>query len=187
MPKLGVVICSTRPNRLGLPVAQWFVEKAKAHGGFDVEVVDLKELALPPMDEPVHPVKRQYEHEHTKAFSRAIAPLDAFAFVTPEYNYAMAPALLNALDYLVHEWAYKPATFVSYGGASGGMRAVQMSKLVVTSLRMVAIPEGVFIPFAAKLLHEGRFDPAATQDDAVKRVLDELGKWAGALRVLRAP
>ena len=188
MPKLGIVVTSTRPNRLGLPVARWFADKAKQHGKYEVEVVDLKEVALPPLDEPGHPIRRQYEHEHTKAWSRTVSALDAFVFVTPEYNYGMPPALLNALDYLFAEWQYKPAGFVSYGGVSGGTRSVQMSKQVVTSLKMMAIPEGVFVPFAAKLLDaNGAFDPGATQDEAVKRMLDELLRWTEALKSLRQP
>jgi NAD(P)H-dependent FMN reductase len=187
MPKLGVVVASTRPNRLGLPVAKWFAAKAREHGKFTVEWIDLKEVALPPLDEPNHPKEQKYQHEHTKAWSRTIAAIDAFAFVTPEYNYSMPPALANALDYLLVEWGYKPVGFVSYGGVSGGTRSVQMSKLLVTALRMVAIPEGVFMPFAMRQLDAaGAFAPGDTQDGAVTRMLDELLRWTDALRVLRA-
>jgi NAD(P)H-dependent FMN reductase len=186
MPKLGVIVCSTRPNRVGLSIAHWFVEKAKAHGKFAVELVDLKEVALPQMDEPNHPMKRQYTHDHTKKWSGIVSALDALVWVVPEYNYGMPPALLNALDYLFHEWNFKAAGFVSYGGVSGGTRSVQMSKQVMTSLKLVPIPEGVIIPFAAKLITDGRFDPAATQDEAVTRMLDELVRWNGALQTLRS-
>jgi len=185
MPKLGVVIASTRPNRIGEPVARWFIEKAKQHGKFELEIVDLKEVALPAMDEPHHPMRRQYQHDHTKAFSRTIAALDAFVIVTPEYNYSLAPALLNAIDYLFFEWNYKAAGFVSYGGVSGGTRAVQMSRLVVTTLKIMPVPEGVFIPFVAKQIKDGTFDPGTTQDEAVTKMLDELLRWTDALKALR--
>jgi NAD(P)H-dependent FMN reductase len=187
MPKLGLVVCSTRPNRIGPSIAVWFEAKARAHGKLEPVTVDLKEINLPPMDEPNHPFKRQYQHEHTKAWSKLVESLDAFTFITPEYNYGMAPALLNAFDYVSHEWAYKAACHVSYGGVSGGTRSVQMSKLVITSLKMMPIPEGIFIPFAAKLVTEGRFDPGTTQDEAVTRMLDELVRWTTALEVLRRP
>ena len=52
----------------------------------------------------------------------------------------MPPALLNAIDYLFHEWAYKPAAFVSYGGLSGGTRSQQSAKPVLTSMKMMPIP-----------------------------------------------
>src|SRR5580692_12926759 len=145
MPKLSVIVASTRPNRVGLPIGQWFLGQASAHGGFDVDLVDLKELNLPLLDEPKHPRFRDYQHEHTRRWSALVEASDAFVFVTPEYNFSAPPALLNALDYLFHEWAYKPAGFVSYGGASGGMRSVQMTKLLLTSLKIVPLPEAVSI------------------------------------------
>ena len=97
MPKLAVVIASTRPGRVGWPVGQWFLDRARAHGKFEVELIDLKELNLPHLDEPKHPRLQQYEHAHTKAWSKTVSQTDTFVFVTPEYNYGMPPALLNAL------------------------------------------------------------------------------------------
>lgn len=187
MPKLHIVICSTRPGRGGPKVADWFVGRAHLHGKFDVELVDLATVGLPLYDEPIHPTKRQYVHDHTKAWSASVNSADAFVFVTPEYNYGTPPALVNALDYLYHEWNYKPAGFVSYGGMSGGLRSVQMTKQLVTSLRMMPLPEGVALPFYAKsVTAEGRFEPGTTPDDSVTKMLDELLKWTTALKALRA-
>ena len=145
MPTLSVIICSTRPGRVGPKVAHWFVERARQHAKFDVETVDLKELSLPVFDEPHHPRLKKYEHDHTRSWSRAVEASDAFVFVTPEYNFGMPPSLLNAIDFLFHEWAYKPAAFVSYGGASGGVRSVQMAKQMLGPLKVVSIPESVAI------------------------------------------
>ncbi len=182
---LTVVIASTRPGRAGLPIAQWFVERAKAHGAFEVTVADLKEIALPHLDEPKHPRFGQYEHEHTKRWSATVSAADAFVFVTPEYNYGSPPALLNALDFLFKEWAYKPVGFVSYGGVSAGLRSVQMTKQVVTTLKMMAIPEGVAIPTFSAMLKDGVFSGNEGLEKSIKPVLDELYKWAGALKALR--
>ena len=44
MPSLLVIIASTRPGRVGKPIGDWFVERARDHGGFDVAVADLLEL-----------------------------------------------------------------------------------------------------------------------------------------------
>lgn len=187
MHKLRVVITSTRDQRAGLAVADWFLLRARAHGGFDVGMIDLKDVALPMLDEPNHPMRRQYQHEHTKAWSEMIAAADAFVFVVPEYNYGMPPALLNALDYLYHEWNYKAAGFVSYGGASGGLRSVQMAKPVLTTLKMMPIPEGVSLPFFMKMIGEGgALTPGEHAEKAAALMLDELARWTGALRVLRA-
>ncbi len=186
MSKLHVVTVSTRDGRQGLPVAQWTVERARAHGKFEVEAVDLREVNLPLFDEPEHPRFRRPVHEHTKRWAKKVAEADAFVFVTPEYNYAMPPSLLNALTYLTYEWHYKAAGFVSYGGLSGGTRSVQMAKQVVTTLKMVALPEAVSIPFVAQFLDEHRQIKANdVMEQAQQALLDELARWEAALRPLR--
>lgn len=154
MPKLNVVVASTRPGRIGYPVAQWFVDLAREHGGFDVELVDLAEVNLPLLDEPNHPRLGQYVHDHTKRWSASVDAADAFVFVTPEYNYGMPASLKNAIDYLHTEWQYKPVGFVSYGGISAGTRAVQMTKQVVTTLKMTSAAEAVSIPFVSQFLDD---------------------------------
>jgi NAD(P)H-dependent FMN reductase len=185
MSKLSVVIGSTRPGRVGLPVGQWFFERAKSHGAFDVDLVDLKDRNLPLLDEPKHPRFGEYMHEHTKAWSAIVKASDAFVFVTPEYNYSAAPALLNALDYLFHEWAYKAAGFVSYGGISGGMRSVQMLKQPLSVLKVVSIPEAVTISFYSQLLENGVFRGSEALEKSAVTMLDELQRWTGALAAMR--
>lgn len=185
-PKLHVVIASTRPGRVGLPVGRWFHERAVAHGAFDVELVDLAEIDLPFLDEPKHPRLQQYQHEHTKAWSAKVDAADAFAFVMPEYNYGFNAPLKNALDYLHHEWRFKPVGLVSYGGVSAGTRAAQMVKQVVTTLRMMPLPEAVSIPFVKGFLNdEGEIEANEVMEDAATTMLDELARWTSALRTLR--
>lgn len=187
MPKLNVIIASTRPGRVGLPVGKWFFERAKSHARFDVELTDLKEQSLPLLDEPKHPRLGQYEHAHTKAWSQRVRDSDAFVFVTPEYNFGSPPALLNALDYLYTEWNYKPAGFVSYGGLSGGTRSVQMTKQILTTLKVVPIVEAVAIPFVANQLSEdGSVRPNESLDKAAEVMLNELFRWTAAMASLRA-
>jgi len=185
-PLLEVVVASTRPGRVGLPVALWATERAKSHGAFDVEFVDLLEVNLPMMNEPNHPRFRQYTKAHTKAWSATVDRADAFVFVVPEYNYGCAPAIVNALDYLYHEWCYKPVGFVSYGGVSAGTRGVQMLKQVVTTLKLVPLPEAVSIPFVQQFLEDGALSPNETMEEAINAMLDELARWTTALLPLRA-
>jgi NAD(P)H-dependent FMN reductase len=183
------VIASVREGRVGLPVSEWFIERARQHARFDVTVVDLKEWDLPVFAERYHPRLRQYESDKQKAWSAAVAGLDAFVFVTPEYNYGTAPALLNALDYLYVEWNYKAAAFVSYGGISGGLRAVQMTKQTLGALKMVPIVEAVTIPFVAQAIdrESGAFKATEQHDKAAAAMLDELLRWTTALASLRTP
>ncbi len=186
MAKLTVILASVRDGRAGEAVARWFIDKAKQHGKFEVQLADLKELNLPILDEPHHPRLKKYQHESTKTWSAIVDGSDAFVFVSPEYNYTMPPALLNALDTLYHEWTYKPVGFVSYGGVSGGIRAVQTTKLMVTGFKMMPMVEAVNIPFFAQLMEGGVFKSNETHDKAVGPMLDELLRWANALKVLRA-
>ncbi len=168
-------------------MAAWAVEKARAHGGFDVEVLDLRDIALPMYDEPNHPRLKQYVGEPAKAWSATISALDAFVFVTPEYNHATAPALINALDYLFAEWHYKPVGFISYGGVSGGLRAVQMTKPILAALKMVPVVEAVPLTFYAQMVDKtsGVFSPGDANEKAATLMLDELVRWESALKVLR--
>lgn len=186
LPVLRIIIASTRPGRVGATIADWVIERAREHGGFQVDVTDLAELNLPMMDEPEHPRSQRYTHEHTKAWSRAIAASDAFILVMPEYNYGYTAPLKNALDYLSNEWANKPVGFVSYGGASGGMRAVELLKPVLTALRLYPVGAAVAVQFVAQQLNDQRiFMPNEHQEAALARELDELARVIPVLARLR--
>ena len=189
MHKLQIIVASTRDGRSGHRVGEWFAEQARAHGKFDVEVVDLADVDLPFFDEPRHPRFGQYEHSHTKAWSEIVDRADAYVFVTPEYDYAPPASLVNALQFLVKEWAYKAAGFVSYGGVSAGTRGVQIAKQILTTLKVMPMFESVAIPFFTQHIDKttGAFDPGPTQAQAATVMLDELLKWTTALQPLRAP
>ncbi len=185
-PRLGVVTASTRPGRMGPVVSGWLVQRVREHRGFEVDLIDLAAVSLPFLDEPNHPQVQRYTHEHTRQWSERVNNLDAFVMVVPEYNFGMAPTLLNALNFLFREWAYAPVGFVSYGGVSGGTRGVQMAKQVVTTLKMMPIPESVTLPFAPSLLSaDGQLAPSLAMELAAAAMLDELQRWELALRRLR--
>ena len=186
-PVLRIVIGSTRPGRIGPSVATWIAERAREHGGFDVQVTDLAELNLPLYDEPNHPRLRQYVNQHTKDWSALADASDAFIFVTPEYNHGFNAALKNAIDYLYHEWHHKAAGIVSYGGVSAGTRATQMLKQVLTALKIMPVPEAVNIPFVFQHLDEDkRFKSTELIDASAVAMLDELQRWTESLATLRA-
>lgn len=184
--KLHTIVCSTRPNRVGPHIGRWFDRLAQAHGGFEAELVDLADFNLPLFDEPQHPRFQNYQHDHTKAWAASVAAADAFVFVTPEYNFSPPPSFVNAIDYLLVEWWHKPASFVSYGGASGGLRSAQAAKLLLTAVKIMPIPEMVAIPMVGQHLKEGGFVATDGHEAAAKAALDELARWAEALKGLRA-
>jgi len=179
---LQVIIASTRPGRAGEPIGQWFASQCRRDGRFTVAVTDLAELALPMLDEPHHPRTRQYIHEHTLSWSRTVGAADCFAFVMPEYNHGFSAPLKNAIDYLHEEWARKAAGLVSYGGLSGGTRAAQMLKPVLTCLRMIPVTDQVALANYAQHLRDGRFEPGAGAELACRAMLDELHSMTVALR-----
>jgi len=186
MPTLQIIVASTRPGRVGLPVADWVTARAQAHGAFELDVVDLVELALPFMDEPNHPRLRRYEHQHTKDWSARVQAADAFVFVTPEYNHSYNAPLKNAIDFLHSEWEYKPVGFVSYGGIAAGTRALQALKPVVTVLKMTPVTEAVNVPFVRQFMTDDEvFVPNEVLEQAADAMLAELVRVETALRPLR--
>jgi len=185
MPQLMIVTGSVRPQRVGGAVADWVRAVADADDRFDVDAVDLRELALPFMDEPAHPRKREYTRPHTISWSERVDRADAFVFVTPEYNYSYAPALKNALDFLMHEWWRKPVGVVSYGGVSGGTRGVVALRPVLQALGLVSTGANVEIPYVARQITDGVFAANDRQNAVLSMLLDELTVLHGALAPTR--
>lgn len=183
--KLHVIIGSTRPGRIGLPIGEWFVAFAKENSEFEVTLVDLQEINLPFFDEPNHPRLKQYTKDHTKKWSEIIASADAFVFVTPEYNYSMPAPLVNAIDFLSQEWAEKVAGIVSYGGASSGTRAAQQLKQLLTAVEMMPLSEAVTITGLSRHMVEGKFEPDEHIAKMAETMLKKLAVWSQHLKNLR--
>ena len=180
-----MIVCSTRPGRVGLPVGQWFYQTACAHAAFDVEWVDLAEWNLPFMDEPHHPRLRQYTQEHTKRWSATIEGADAVVFVMPEYNHGYVAPLKNAIDYLLHEWHYKPVGFVTYGGVVAGTRAMQLLLPVLVELRMTPCVASVNIAGISQLVKDGEFHATDATERSAQAMLAELVRMEAVLRDAR--
>jgi NAD(P)H-dependent FMN reductase len=185
MPRILIVVASTRPGRAGKPVADWFVDLARADSGSEIDVADLADLALPFLDEPAHPMKREYLHEHTRRWSERVERADGYIFVMPEYNFGYSAPLKNALDYLYWEWQYKPVGFVGYGGIAGGTRAVQMIKQVVTTLKMFPVKESVIIQFVGERVAQGVFRSDEGLDGMAHTMLGEVDRLAEAMTPMR--
>lgn len=186
MQKLKIITSTVREGSKGIILAKWLTEKAKSLGQYEVELLDLAEINLPLMDEPHHPRMQDYKYEHTKAWSRKIEEGDAFVIVLAEYNFGMPAAIKNAIDYLHNEWTYKPIAFFSYGGISGGLRATQMMKQVVTTLNMMPIAQQVNIPFFSEFINEENvFVPNEIVDTSAEGMLKELEKWSKVMETMR--
>jgi NAD(P)H-dependent FMN reductase len=186
MYKVKVISSSVRPGRKGPVIAKWITDVAQQHG-FEAELLDLGEINLPLMNEAVHPRLKQYEHEHTKQWSAKIEEADAFIFVTAEYDYSYPAPLKNALEYLVHEWAYKPAGIVSYSiGPFAGVRALANLKPDLLSLKIIGLAEAVSIPAYNQFLNENdEFVPNELLINSAVLMFKELARWTKGLKAIK--
>lgn len=163
--RLVVIVGSTRQGRFGPTVAAWFAGHARGRADLTVEVVDLAE------GEPDGGI---------------LTAADMFVVVTPEYNHSFPGPLKTAIDRYVTPWQAKPVGFVSYGGISGGLRAVEHLRQVFAELHAVTVRETVSFVWAP-----GRFDAGGSPIDpgpcgaAADRLLDQLAWWGRALAAAR--
>lgn len=185
--KINIIVGSTRPNRFGITAASWFNDLAQnSHlDGVDFELIDLAEINLPLLDEPVSASQHQYANQHTKDWSAKIAEADGYIFVTPEYNHSYPASLKNAIDYLYQEWNYKPAAFVSYGAGQGGSRAIEHLRGVAAQIKMFDLPEFVSIPNYWTQMTDQGFQATDSQIAEAQAVLHSIAFWSAEMKASR--
>lgn len=184
MTKIAIIIGSTRPSRVGGAVGQWAYDIARKRTDAQFELIDLKEVNLPLLDEPVPPSMGQYSKPHTKAWAARIAPCDGFVFVTPEYNHGTCGALKNAIDFLYAEWNNKAAGFVGYGSA-GGARAVESLRLVMGELMVADVRKQVMLSLFTDFENMSQFKPRPQHEQSLNEMLDQVIAWSVALKTVR--
>lgn len=170
MIALGVIVGSVRDGRFGPVVADWFVGQAKQRDDMSVDVIDLADTPIPSAE-----------------LAARIGSADAFVVVTPEYNHGYPGPLKTAIDSVGREWRAKPVGFVSYGGISGGLRAVEQLRAVFAELHTVTVRETVsFHGARARFDEHGAPREPAAVNTAATALLNQLAWWAHALRQARA-
>ncbi|MFG2606233.1 NADPH-dependent FMN reductase [Streptomyces sp. NPDC048514] len=182
--RLAVLVGSGRPGRSGTAVARWFAAEARRCDGLETDVVDLAEHPLPAEPVPAPPP------EVCEVLARLTPRLDRadmFVVVTPEYNRSFPATLKTAIDWHDSEWQAKPVGFVSYGGRSGGLRAVEQLHQVFGELHAVPVRDTVSFHGVGQLFDaDGRPTDPAGSSAAAQLLLDELGWWGRVLREGRA-
>lgn len=183
MSNVQVIVGSTRSNRVGPTIAQWFVNQVSERPDATYELVDLADWRLPLLDEPYPTRMGKYQHAHTKAWSKKIAAADGYVIVTSEYNHGYPVSLKNALDYLYSEWNDKPVAFVSYGWG-GGTLSVEQLKQVVANLRMKVVEPQLHIYFKPNMFNGDNklIDPELTLADYEVKARAVAGALEEALR-----
>jgi len=186
MTKIAIVLGSTRPGRRGAAVARWVLEQAVTRGAADYELVDLADVPLPNLDEPMSPTLGVYQHEHTRSWAAKVAEFDGYVFVTPEYNHSIPGVLKNALDFVYGEWNDKAAGIVSYGGGDpGGARAAEQLRLILGELQIADVSEQVALSFRTDFEDSSSFTPGSWQPRALSKMLDQVESWSRALAPVR--
>ena len=185
--RLVVIVGSVREGRFGPVVASWVADQIQAHGGFDVDLVDLAGVDIP-LALPAAPPKFAGDDyprpEGMKDLTRKLSEADAFIIVTPEYNHSYPASLKALIDWHFTQWTAKPVAFVSYGGAAGGRHAVLHLENVLTELHAVTIRDGLAFPNYFTAWQDGAPLDAAAAGYA-KTLLEQLSWWAQALRAAR--
>lgn len=185
--KIQIIMGSTRTGRFVEQPSKWIFEKLKQKKDIEAELIDLRDWPLPFFDEPVSPsmmgvMKKDYVNEAAKNWAKKIGEADGYIIVTPEYNHGYTGVLKNAIDYVYNEWNNKPVAFISYGGISGGTRAVQQLRQIVIELQMVPIRNGVHIPmYWSKLDSKGNLITDSLEEGG-ENLLNQLILWAKNLK-----
>src|SRR5215471_11670788 len=184
MLRIAIIIGSTRPTRLGASVGAWAYDIARKREDAEFALLDIAEFHLPLLDEPKPAMSGEYVHDHTRAWSAAIAGFDGYIFVTPEYNHGVSGALKNAIDFLYQEWADKAAGFIGYGYTMGA-RAVEQLRLIMASLQVATVRPEVGLSLFADFENSTVFKPLPLQQKSLTVLVDHVIAWSGALNTLR--
>ena len=114
-----------------------------------------------------------------------IGELDAFLVITPEYNHGYPSVLKNAIDYPKQEWVKKPISYIGYGGAAGGSRAIEQLRQVAVELQMAPVRESLLIGGVWQVFDDSGRMKDQEFDTKVHGVLAQLLWWSEALSVAR--
>ncbi|MYS11331.1 NADPH-dependent FMN reductase [Streptomyces sp. SID6041] len=177
---LALIVASDREGRFAPVVTDWFRSRLAERADFTVTVVDLAEVDLPTaLSYDPSPAVRAELAKVTPVLEAA----DAYVVVTPEYNHSFPASLKNLIDRHYTEWQAKPVGFVSYGGISGGLRAVEQLRQVYAEMHAVTVRDTVSFHHAHGLFDaDGRHKDPAVAEGAAKTLLDQLGWWGRALK-----
>jgi NAD(P)H-dependent FMN reductase len=191
--KLQIIIGSTRPTRAADRVAPWVIERAKTHGAFDVEVLDLRDWPLPMFGEHFGTIgdfkDPTYSDPIVKRWNQKIKEADAYLVVTPEYNHSVPGVLKNAIDNVFVSFAArnKPQAAVGYsGGLAGGVRAIEHLAQIAVEAEIVPLRSSVIIPQVAEAFDANGMPVNRLTDISLRVLLDDLAWWAAALKQARA-
>ena len=191
IPKIAIVIGSTRATRFADIPAQWMLAQAQARIDMTVELVDLRDFNLPFFNETATNLWAPSADPRAVAWQKKIGEFDGYIFVVAEYNRSITGALKNALDQAYVEWGHKPMSAIAYGSV-GGTRALEHLRNISVELQMVATRNAVHIGMGDFFkIHPGMGGSGNMADieanilPATKSTLDDIVWWANATKAAR--
>jgi NAD(P)H-dependent FMN reductase len=187
LPRIGIIVGSTRQGRFADWPANWIRDIANQRIDLSVELIDLRDHPLPMFDEAMSPAWTPPTNPEAQRWGARLSTLDGLIVVTPEYNHGYTAVLKNALDHAYAEFVHKPIGFVGYGGV-GAARAIEQLRLVSIELQMAPVRNAVHIGTTEflGLWRQGKsFDDFPHLAQAATGLLDDMTWWAGALRAAR--
>ena len=155
--------------------------KDHAPSGMLTELADLQKIPFynADIEEIPGPVQKLYE---------SIEKADALLLACPEYNYSLAPALKNALDWASraqdnHLLAGKPAAILGSGGGMGSARSQYHLRQVCVFLDLHPLnkPEVFSNAFSGSFDEEGNLVDTKIQK-LIGEQLRSLQAWAKIIR-----
>jgi NAD(P)H-dependent FMN reductase len=177
--RIAIIIGSNREGRYAPTIAKWFVNEVRKHDGLMLDIIDLAEISLP----AILPLKND---SATAAYAERIGAADAFVMITPEYNHSYPASLKQAIDLANAEWHAKPVAFVSYGGMSGGIRAVEHLRTVISEVHGMTIRNTISLHNVWRQFDSnGNLIDPSGGTKAADALVVQLIWWARALRNAR--
>ncbi len=176
--RLAIIYGSTRPGRLCDRVVNWVARELAHYPLIDIDLIDPLEFDLP--------FAHNREHPGVAALSERLSDADAFIAVTPEYNHSFTASLKFVLDLVYEPWHGKPVAFVSYGGVSGGLRAVEQLRLVFAELHTVTVRDTVsFANPWGRFAEDGTLEDPLDARKSLVLMIARLTWWSNALKPAR--
>ena len=192
LPKIALIIGSTRTTRFADLPAQWMLAQAQARTDMTVEMVDLRDYNLSFFNEMASNAYMPSADAGAVAWQKKMAEFDGYIFVVAEYNHSITAALKNALDQAYVEWAHKPMAAIAYG-SMGGARALEHLRCIAVELQMVPVRNAVHIGGGDFWrVHPGMGGSGKIADieaallPSAKLTLDDIVWWATATMAARA-
>jgi NAD(P)H-dependent FMN reductase len=148
-----VILGSVRRGRNSERVATFVMSRLAAVEGVSAELIDLRDLNLPIMEERLGRIDPT--PPHVADLGAKIEQADALIIVSPEYNHGYPGVLKNALDYFYAQYKRTPVALVTVSdGGHGGVNAWAQLVTVFVHMGAIVLPKTVAVSHVEKAFAE---------------------------------